>query len=53
MNQKEKSAVQTAMLDRTIYEEERIPFADVMRKLANTKPPHKAAKSVKPTPKKK
>lgn len=28
------------------YEEERIPFDLVMRKLANSKPPHKTAKPV-------
>ncbi len=33
------------------YDEQRIPFADVMRKLANTTPPHKAAKTP-PKPKK-
>lgn len=28
--------------DAAAYDEERTPFAEVMRKLANTKPPHKA-----------
>lgn len=32
------------------YDEERVPFADVMRKLANTKPPHKTVKPVQPKP---
>ena len=27
------------------FDEERIPFDEVMRKLANTKPPHKAPKA--------
>lgn len=35
--------------DHLPYAEERIPFDLVMRKLANTKPPHKTAKSA-PTP---
>jgi len=33
------------------FQEERIPFDQVMRKLANTKPTHKAAKPA-PKPKK-
>lgn len=33
--------------DGDAYDEERVPFADVMRKLANTKPPHKAVKPAK------
>lgn len=37
--------------DATSYDEERVPFADVMRMLAHTKPPHKAAK-LAPKPKK-
>jgi hypothetical protein len=37
--------------DSGAYDEQRIPFDQVMRKLANTKPPHKAAKAA-PKPKK-
>ena len=33
-----------------VYAEERVPFDVVMRKLANTKPPHKAAKSAPKKP---
>jgi hypothetical protein len=34
--------------NRSDYDEERVPFTEVMRKLANTKPPHKAAKAPAP-----
>ena len=48
---KRPSAPQLGNID--AYAEERVPFDVVMRKLANTKPPHKAAKSApRPAPKK-
>lgn len=39
-----RSPLETSAPDASEYEEERIPFDVVMRKLATTKPPHKAPK---------
>ena len=53
MPPKQPSPPAPAAPDVAGYDEEHVPFDGVMRKLANTKPPHKAAKSLEPVTKKK
>lgn len=50
-NPRAKPSSDKADQDATAYDAQRIPFDVVLRKLANTKPPHKAAKPACPNPK--
>lgn len=48
MKNKPNPPLREAPPDSSAYDEQRVPFDMVMRKLASTKPPHKAPKTPKP-----